>query len=80
MSGGREQPAGPVVDGLGATLTLADGDLVASVLVIAKVVDADGEVSLCLGCGEGMSWLDRLGGSIATAAGSRTTSRCPHHC
>lgn len=56
-----EQKIGPVLDGLGVTLDLDDGDLVESVVVIAKVVDTDGQASLYLGDSEGMSWIDRIG-------------------
>lgn len=56
-----EQQAGPVLDGLGITLDLGDGDLVASALVIAKVVTDDGHVTLLIAESEGMSWLDQYG-------------------
>lgn len=56
-----DQQAGPILDGLGITLDLNDGDLIASALVIAKVVDADGEVGLHIADSEGMSWLDQYG-------------------
>jgi hypothetical protein len=56
-----EQPIGPILDGLGTTLHLDEGDLVASALVIAKVIDADGDVSLALASSEGLSWIDQNG-------------------
>ncbi|MCX4911806.1 hypothetical protein [Streptomyces sp. NBC_00878] len=56
-----EQPMGPILDGLGNTLEMDEGDLVSSALVIAKVVDKDGEVSLALSCSEGLSWIDQNG-------------------
>lgn len=55
------QQAGPIVDGLGITLELDDGDLVASAVVLAKVVTADGRTTLLIEDSEGMSWLDQLG-------------------
>ena len=61
-----EQQSGPILDGLGVTLDLSDGDLIASAMVIAKVVTKDGEVTLLLADSEGMSWLDQLG--LVTAA------------
>jgi hypothetical protein len=57
----NEQPIGPILDGLGTTLELDDGDLVASALVIAKVVDKDGDVSLALASSEGLSWIEQNG-------------------
>ncbi len=61
-----DQPAGPILDGLCVTIDLADGDLVESALVITKVVDADGGVTVSLSSNESMSWLDQLG--LITAA------------
>ncbi|MBJ6623493.1 hypothetical protein [Streptomyces sp. DHE17-7] len=56
-----EQPIGPILDGLGTTIDLDDGDLVASVFVIAKIVEADGDVSLALASSEGLSWVEQNG-------------------
>jgi hypothetical protein len=56
-----EQPIGPILDGLGTTIDLEDGDLVASAFVIAKVVDRDGDVALTLASSEGLSWIDQNG-------------------
>lgn len=56
-----EQPIGPVLDGLGVTMSLDDGDLIESALVLAKHVDSDGIVSVTLASSEGMSWLEQLG-------------------
>jgi len=56
-----DQPIGPILDGLGATLDLDDGDLVESVVVIAKIVGPDGQASLSIADSEGMSWIDRIG-------------------
>lgn len=56
-----DQPAGPILDGLGVHLTLEDGGLVAAAMVLAKTVDSDGTVGLVIADSEGMSWLDRLG-------------------
>jgi hypothetical protein len=61
-----EQPIGPILDGLGTTIDLDDGDLVASAVVIAKVVDRDGEAALMLASSEGLSWIDQ-NGLIASA-------------
>ncbi len=56
-----DQPAGPILDGLGLTIDLSDGDLVSDAVVIAKVVSGDGSVSVSLSSGESMSWLDQFG-------------------
>ncbi|MGW7398013.1 hypothetical protein ACWGH7_16130 [Streptomyces cyaneofuscatus] len=57
----REQKIGDILDGLGVTLDMEDGDLIASALVIAKVVDSAGDVSLALIKSEGLSWIDQNG-------------------
>ena len=56
-----EQPIGPILDGLGTTLELDEGDLVASALVIAKVIDKDGQVTLAMASSEGLSWIEQNG-------------------
>lgn len=56
-----DQPIGPILDGLGVTIDLADGDLVSDAVVVAKVVDADGNVSVALSSSESASWLDQFG-------------------
>ncbi|WP_329521175.1 hypothetical protein [Spirillospora sp. NBC_01491] len=61
-----EQPADAVLQGLGLTLGLDDGDLVANAVVIAKVIDGDGDVGVVLSHSEGTSWLDQL--ALVTAA------------
>jgi hypothetical protein len=55
------QQAGPIIDGLGITLDLDDGDLVASAMVVAKVVREDGQVTILIADSEGMTWLDQYG-------------------
>lgn len=61
-----EQPIGPILDGLGVIIGLEDGDLVESALVLAKVVDADGSVTVGCYTSQGMDWLAQLG--LITAA------------
>ncbi|MFF0009590.1 hypothetical protein ACFYQT_40050 [Streptomyces tibetensis] len=56
-----EQPIGPILDGLGTTIDLDDGDLVASAFVIAKVVEPNGDVSLALASSDGLSWIEQNG-------------------
>lgn len=61
MTTSTEQPAGPILDGLGVTVTLAEGDLISSAVVICKVINSEGEVSLCISDSEGLSWVDQIG-------------------
>lgn len=56
-----EQPVGPILDGLGVTMPLDDGDLIESALVISKCVLADGTVTVAISDSVGMSWLEQLG-------------------
>ncbi|MDX3527144.1 hypothetical protein P1P75_11990 [Streptomyces sp. ID05-39B] len=56
-----QQNLGPILDGLGNTLDLDEGDLVVSALVIIKVVDGQGRVSLGLSTSENLSWIDQNG-------------------
>lgn len=55
-----DQPIGPILDGLGVSIDLADGDLVSDAVVVAKVVDGDGNVSVALSSSESASWLDQM--------------------
>jgi hypothetical protein len=55
-----EQQIGPILDGLGTTIDLADGDLVEHAVVLAKVHSVDGAVSVALSDSDGMSWLEQL--------------------
>ncbi len=56
-----DQPIGPILDGLGTTIDLDEGDLVASAFVIAKVVEPNGEVTLAIASSEGLSWIEQNG-------------------
>ncbi|QKW31521.1 hypothetical protein HUT11_35760 (plasmid) [Streptomyces seoulensis] len=56
-----EQPIGPILDGLGTTIDLDEGDLVASAMVIAKVIEPNGDVSLSFCLSEGLSWVEQNG-------------------
>jgi hypothetical protein len=62
-----EQPAAPILDGLHLTLDLADGDLVANAVVVAKVVADDGQVGVVISNSEGTSWLDQLALIVAAS-------------
>lgn len=63
-----EKKVGDILDGLGVVVDMDDGDLVASAVVLLKVVTADGGVTLAIASDEGCSWLEQLG--IVAAAGS----------
>jgi hypothetical protein len=56
-----DQPIGPILDGLGVTIDLENGDLVEHAVVLAKVHLAGGGVSVALSDSDGMTWLEQLG-------------------
>jgi hypothetical protein len=56
-----DQPIGPILDGLGITVDLDEGELVETALVVTKLVTADGQVLLGLYGPDSLSWLDKLG-------------------
>jgi hypothetical protein len=57
---------GQIVDSLGTSMSIREGDMVTDTIVIAKVVEDDGTVRLSMGWSDGMSWIERLG--MLTAA------------
>lgn len=63
-----ERKVGDILDGLGVVVDLDDGDLVASAVVLLKVVTADGGVTLAIASDEGCSWLEQLGIVAASAS------------
>ena len=68
-----DEPIGRVLDGLGVTLDLDDGELVETALVITKIVGADGTVLLGMYGPDGLSWLEKLG--LLEAARHRVTTQ-----
>lgn len=59
-----DRPAAPIVESLGVTLDLEDGQHVVSLVVVGKVVDFDSEdarPALILGKSEGLDWIDQRG-------------------
>jgi hypothetical protein len=62
-----ERKAGELLDALNVTLDLEDSDMVTDVVVLAKNVCSDGEVSLVIGKSETTSWLEQLGLVYAAA-------------
>lgn len=61
-----EQPIGPILDGLGVTIDLEDGDLIESAVVLLKTVDSSGAVGVEIANSAGMDWLAQL--ALITAA------------
>jgi hypothetical protein len=56
-----EQPIGDVLNSLGVTADIGDGELVASAVVLLRVIDDDGRERLSLHHSEGQGWLERVG-------------------
>lgn len=56
-----DRKTGELLDALNVTLDIDDGDMVTDVVILAKNVMADGEVSLIIGKSEATSWLEQLG-------------------
>jgi hypothetical protein len=52
---------GNLLDSLGIEHHPEPGELVASAVVLLKVIDNDGEVSLRTLCSDGLSWIERIG-------------------
>lgn len=57
---------GNLLDSLGVTHSPDEGEMTTDAVVLLKVVDMDGNVSMRLAWSEGMSWIERLG--MLTAA------------
>jgi hypothetical protein len=55
------RPLGEVMDALGIIHTGEEGDLVHGAMVLLKIVDADGCVSLGAEWSPELSWLERVG-------------------
>ena len=61
-----EQKIGQLLDALGVTADLEEGDLPTDALVTLKVIRADGSVTLVKGRSESADWVTALG--MVTAA------------
>jgi hypothetical protein len=57
----EQQPIGDVIDGLGITSAISEGELVAGAVVLFKVLQADGSIRLSLSHSEGLGWIERAG-------------------
>ncbi|MFD8771463.1 hypothetical protein [Streptomyces sp. NPDC059916] len=60
------QKIGQLLDSLGVTVDLDEGDMPVDAHVLIKVVKADGQVSLVKGVSESLDWISSLG--MLTAA------------
>jgi hypothetical protein len=60
------QKVGQLIDSLGTTAELADGDLATDAVVLLKVVKAEGGVALIKAQSESLDWISSLG--MLTAA------------
>jgi hypothetical protein len=56
-----EQKLGEILDGLGVSIDLDEGDLVSSAVVLCKVIKADGTVTLGYAQSDGMCWIEAVG-------------------
>ena len=55
------EPIGNLLDSLGVQHRPEPGELVASAVVLLKVIGPDNEVSLRTSASDGLSWIERVG-------------------
>lgn len=60
------EPIGQILDALGVTLDLDEGDMAVDAHVLVKIVKADGSVSLVKAVSESLDWITLVG--MLTAA------------
>ncbi|MEV7654662.1 hypothetical protein AB0O39_10870 [Streptomyces anulatus] len=63
-----DQQIGQLLDTLGVTADLDDGDLVTDAHIVLKVVKADGETSLIKATSEALDWVTSIGMLTAVLA------------
>ncbi len=61
------EPVGPLLDSLGVQREAGDGELVVGAVVLLKVLEADGTVSMRSAWSPGLSWMERVGMHTAAA-------------
>lgn len=61
-----DEPIGQILDALGVTLDLDEGDMPVDAHVLVKIVKADGSVSLVKAVSESLDWITLVG--MLTAA------------
>lgn len=59
---------GELVDTLGVDYSLPEGSLAAGAVVLLKVIDAEGGVTLSICNSDGLSWIEKIGMLNAAAA------------
>jgi len=57
----EQQPIGDIIDGLGITSAISEGELVDGAIVLLKVLQPDGSTRLSLSHSEGLGWIERAG-------------------
>jgi len=57
----KDQKIGQLLDTMGVTMELDEGDMVTDVLVIMKVIEKDGTVNIGVTKSEGTDWITKLG-------------------
>lgn len=55
------EPIGNLLDSLGVEHRPSDGELVSDAVVLLKVINEDGRVSMRIAWSDGLSWIERLG-------------------
>lgn len=63
----QRQPVGPLLDSLGVEREVVEGELVVGAVVLLKVLEDDGTVTLRSAWSPGMSWIERVGMHTAAA-------------
>lgn len=61
------QPLGRLVDALGVEHRPEEGELVLGAVVLLKVMEADGEITMRSAWSPGLSWMERVGMQHAAA-------------
>ncbi|TVL89753.1 hypothetical protein [Streptomyces sp. SAJ15] len=56
-----DQPIGQLIDTIGVTADLDQGDLVTDALVILKVLQPDGSIALSIGTTDTRDWITQTG-------------------
>lgn len=56
-----DQKIGQLLDTLGVTADLDDGDMVTDALVILKVVQPDGSIAISVGASDSRDWINQRG-------------------
>lgn len=56
-----DRPIGQLLDALGVTADLDDGDMPTDALIVMKVVQPDGGVAIAIGCSETLDWVGQKG-------------------